>query len=149
VGLWARADQPDPHAPALLLVLAGVVFAAGWTLARGANMQKYIFKRDPTARAFGLLAPSAIGDGERTLLCGGFWSAARHINYLGEILMAVGITLALGAPGDPVPWLYPLYYICLLVPRQIDDDRRCAAKYGALWDEYRARVRWRIIPGIY
>jgi len=63
--------------------------------------------------------------------------------------MAVGITLALGAPGDPVPWLYPLYYIVLLVPRQIADDRRCAAKYGALWDEYRARVRWRIIPGIY
>ena len=28
-------------------------------------------------------------------------------------------------------------------------DRRCAAKYGALWDEYRARVRWRIVPGIY
>ena len=149
VGLWARADEPDPHAPAWLLVLAGVVFAAGWTLARGANMQKFIFKRDPTARAFGLLEPYAIGDGERTLLCGGFWGAARHINYLGEILMAVGITLALGAPGDPVPWLYPLYYIALLVPRQIDDDRRCAAKYGALWDEYRARVRWRIIPGIY
>ncbi|OHV32062.1 MULTISPECIES: ergosterol biosynthesis protein [Pseudofrankia] len=149
VGLWARADEPDPHAPAWLLVLAGVVFAAGWTLARGANMQKFLFKRDPTARAFGLLEPRAVSDGERTLLCGGFWGAARHINYLGEILMATGITLALGAPGDPVPWLYPLYYVGLLVPRQIDDDRRCAAKYGALWDEYRSRVRWRIIPGIY
>jgi delta14-sterol reductase len=112
-------------------------------------MQKFLFKRDRTARAFGRLEPHAIGDGERTLLCSGFWGAARHINYLGEILMAVGITLALGAPGDPVPWLYPLYYIALLVPRQIDDDRRCAAKYGALWDEYCARVRWRIIPGIY
>ncbi|MBL7488879.1 ergosterol biosynthesis protein [Frankia sp. AgB1.9] len=149
VGLWARADQPDPHAPLWLLVLAGVVFATGWTLARGANMQKFLFKRDPTARAFGLLEPRSVSDGERTLLCGGFWGAARHINYLGEILMATGITLALGTPGDPWPWLYPLYYVGLLVPRQIDDDRRCAAKYGALWDEYRARVRWRIIPGIY
>jgi delta14-sterol reductase len=149
VGLWARADQPDPNAPLWLLVLAGVVFATGWTLARGANMQKFLFKRDPTARAFGLLEPRSVSDGERTLLCGGFWGAARHINYLGEVLMATGITLALGTPGDPWPWLYPLYYVGLLVPRQIDDDRRCAAKYGALWDEYRARVRWRIVPGIY
>ncbi|CAB4858545.1 unannotated protein [freshwater metagenome] len=71
------------------------------------------------------------------------------MNYLGEILMAVGLTLALGQPGDLLPWLYPLYYVALLVPRERDDDRRCAAKYGPLWDEYRARVPRRIIPGIY
>jgi delta14-sterol reductase len=71
------------------------------------------------------------------------------VNYLGEILMATGLTLALGDPGDPIPWLYPLYYVALLVPRQIDDDRRCAAKYGALWDEYRTRVPYRIVPGLY
>jgi protein-S-isoprenylcysteine O-methyltransferase Ste14 len=35
------------------------------------------------------------------------------------------------------------------VPRQLDDDRRCAAKYGALWDAYRAKVRYRIIPRIW
>jgi len=42
-----------------------------------------------------------------------------------------------------------LYYVALLVPRERDDDRRCAAKYGALWERYTARVRWRIIPGVY
>lgn len=149
IGLWARAGRPDPHAPAWLLILAGVVFAAGWVLSRGANMQKFSFKRNPDARAFGLLQPRTIGDGEHTLLCGGFWGIARHVNYLGEILMAVGITLALGAPADLIPWLYPLYYVGLLVPRERDDDRRCAAKYGPLWDEYRTRVRWRIIPKVY
>jgi delta14-sterol reductase len=63
--------------------------------------------------------------------------------------MAVGLTLALGHPGTFWPWLYPLYYVALLVPRQLDDDRRCAAKYGALWEEYRRTVRWRIVPFLY
>ncbi|MCA1665429.1 MAG: hypothetical protein LC659_14390 [Myxococcales bacterium] len=48
-----------------------------------------------------------------------------------------------------MPWLYPLYYVVLLLPRQHFDDRRCAAKYGALWSEYCRRVPYRIIPFIY
>jgi delta14-sterol reductase len=63
--------------------------------------------------------------------------------------MATGLTLSLGYPLAFAPWLYPLYYVVLLVPRQVDDDRRCAEKYGALWQEYCRRVPSRIIPGIY
>jgi delta14-sterol reductase len=149
VGLWSQAGQPGSEAPTWLLVLAVAVFLAGWALSRGANLQKYVFKRDPTARAFGLLEPRTISDGTHTLLCSGFWALSRHVNYLGEILIAVGLTLALGDPADPIPWLYPLYYVGLLLPRQVDDDRRCAAKYGPLWDVYRSRVRYRMVPGVY
>jgi delta14-sterol reductase len=63
--------------------------------------------------------------------------------------MATGLALALGRPGSLGVWLYPLYYVALLVPRQLDDDRRCAAKYGALWDAYVKRVPYRIVPGVY
>jgi protein-S-isoprenylcysteine O-methyltransferase Ste14 len=149
VGLWSEAAKPDPHPLTALLVAAAIVFFAGWMLSRGANLQKFFFKTHPETKVFGLLAPKAIGEPGRRLLCSGFWRLSRHINYLGEILMAVGLALALGAPGDPWPWLYPLYYVALLVPRQIDDDKRCAAKYGALWDEYCRRVRFRIVPGVY
>ncbi|HEY8040431.1 MAG TPA: hypothetical protein VIF15_11585, partial [Polyangiaceae bacterium] len=149
VGLWSAARFPDPHTPAPLLALTVLVFFAGWALSRGANLQKFLFKTRPTAKAFGLLAPETVADGDRRLLCSGFWGLSRHINYLGEILMALGLTLALGRPLDPWPWLYPLYYVALLFPRQADDDRRCAAKYGALWTEYCRRVPYRIIPGIY
>ncbi len=149
VGLWGTADRPDPQAPTALL-LAGVgVFFVGWALARGANMQKFFFKLDPGHRFLGLIRPQVVSDGSRALLCSGFWGVSRHVNYLGEICMATGLALVLGWPWTLAPWLYPLYYVLLLVPRERDDHRRCAHKYGALWDEYCRRVRYRIVPGVY
>ena len=149
IGLWSVADLPDPHTPVAVLAAAAVLFFLGWSLARGANMQKYFFKRDPTAKFLGLIAPQVLSDGEHKLLTNGFWGIARHVNYLGEFLMAIGLTLALGYPDHLAPWLYPLYYVALLVPRQIDDDRRCALKYKALWKAYVERVPYRIVPGVY
>ena len=149
VGLWNVAGRPDPQMPAWALVAAAAVFFTGWALSRGANLQKFWFKTQPSKHAFGVLVPGTVTDGARTLLCSGFWGLSRHINYLGEVLMASGLALALGWPGAVGPWMYPLYYVALLVPRQIDDDRRCQEKYGELWARYCARVRWRIVPGIY
>jgi delta14-sterol reductase len=149
VGLWSAASKPDVGTPPLLLAAYALVFFGGWGLSRGANLQKFLFKTRPGAKLFGMLAPEAIGVGSQRLLCSGFWRLSRHINYLGEILMATGLALALGRPLDPWPWLYPLYYLALLLPRQADDDRRCAQKYGALWGEYCKRVPYRIVPGIY
>jgi len=149
IGLWAVADLPDPRTPTPLLVGYALLFFAGWVLARGANLQKFWFKRDPKAMAFGLLEPRAISGDGKHVLAGGFWGLSRHINYLGEILMATALTLCLGYPLELAPWLYPLYYVALLFPRQFFDDRRCAEKYGPLWDEYCRRVPSRIIPGIY
>lgn len=149
VGLWAVADLPDPRSPTWLLALSAAVFFAGWTISRGANLQKYLFKTAPDRAFLGILKPRALRDGKLALLCSGFWGVARHVNYLGEILMALGLTLCLRRPGALAVWLYPLYYVALLLPRERSDERRCAARYGALWDEYRRRVPKRIIPGIY
>ena len=149
VGLWGLADQPNPDASPLLLGLSAIVFFTGWACARGANMQKFTFKTDPDKVFLGIFRPEVVSDDARALLCSGFWGVSRHINYLGEILMATGTALALGYFDSPWPWLYPLYYVALLVPRERDDDRRCAAKYGELWDRYRERVPYRIIPGVY
>jgi protein-S-isoprenylcysteine O-methyltransferase Ste14 len=112
-------------------------------------MQKFTFKRDPSAKFLGWMAPVVVTDGDKKLLVSGFWRVSRHVNYLGEIVMATGLTLALGHPAVWTAWLYPLYYVALLVPRQIDDDRRCAEKYGPLWKEYLERVPYRIVPGVY
>jgi delta14-sterol reductase len=149
VGLWSVAALPTPHTSTATLVTAAITFYLGWSLARGANMQKFAFKRDPNAKFLGWIVPVTVADGERKLLVSGFWRVSRHVNYLGEILMATGLTLALGQPDVWTTWLYPLYYVVLLVPRQIDDDRRCAEKYGSLWTEYCSKVPHRIVPGVY
>ncbi len=121
IGLWVVADRTNPGSSAGYLTLSAFIFFAGWSLARGANMQQRI-------------------------LCSGFWGLSRHVNYLGEVLMATGLTLALGWPWLVIPWLYPLYYVVLLGARANDDDRRCAQKYGELWQQYREKVPWRIVP---
>lgn len=148
VGLWSVADLPNPATSTPMLVIAGVTFFLGWSLARGANMQKFTFKRDPSAKFLGI-TPEVVTDGHKKLLVSGFWRVSRHVNYLGEILMATGLTLALGHWGVWSTWLYPLYYVALLFPRQHDDDKRCAAKYGPLWKTYCEKVPYRIVPGVY
>jgi delta14-sterol reductase len=146
--LWSTADLPDPHTPAWLLVIYVLIFFAGWVLSRGANLQKYLFKKDPE-KPFLWITPEMITDGSNTLLVNGFWGVSRHINYLGEILMGTGIILCTGYPSLIWPWLYPLYYVGLLFTRQIDDNKRCALKYGELWRTYEKKVPYRIIPFIY
>ncbi len=149
VGLWVTAGLPNPGTPWWALVLFALVFFVGWALARGANMQKYSFKTGPERAFLGFMKPRTLSDGKNSLLVSGFWAVSRHINYLGEILMATGLTLVLGYPGRWVIWLYPLYYVALLFPRERADERRCAAKYGDLWAEYVGRVPRRIIPWLY
>jgi len=64
-GLWATAElaAPSIHNDGLWLALAASVFFCGWVLARGANLQKYYFKRfPPDVFYFGSLNRSAMVD---------------------------------------------------------------------------------------
>jgi hypothetical protein len=148
IPFWSTANLSSPNQSPLLIILGVLVFFCSWGLSRGANLQKYFFKRNPNKSFLGI-QPKTITDGKRTLLVNGFWGLSRHINYLGEIGMATGMVIAIGHLFLPWPWLYPLYYVALLFPRQMDDDKRCEAKYGALWQEYLKKVPYRIIPKIY
>ncbi|MDB5229112.1 MAG: ergosterol biosynthesis protein [Bacteroidota bacterium] len=148
IALWSTADLPNPHTSTWLLCIYALIFFCGWGLSRGANLQKYFFKKDPKKSFLGIV-PEVVTDGQKVLLSNGFWGVSRHINYLGEILMATGIILCVGYPLMIAPWLYPLYYVVLLFPRQIDDDKRCALKYGEMWKAYVKKVPYRIIPYLY
>jgi len=141
------------------------LFFFGWIFTRGANLQKYQYKMHPETQEFQFLTmrfkqqtiESAGGKGR--LICSGFWSKARHINYFGEIVQAIAIAI----PGwlfashhnlpvfwQVLPWLYPLYYIALFIPRELEDERICAKKYGKeAWTEYTTKVPYRIIPYVY
>ena len=152
--LWAMAAQPDPGfstvASYALVAGAGAVFLIGWTISRGANLQKYTFKRWPERKFLGLIEPQYIVAGERKILCSGFWGAARHFNYFGEGLFGLSIALCFGHFGNPWAWSYMIFVVTMFTWRQIEDDRACAEKYGPeKWAEYQERVPYRIVPGIY
>jgi protein-S-isoprenylcysteine O-methyltransferase Ste14 len=148
ISLWSTVDLPNPQTPTWQLGIYVLIFFCGWGLSRGANLQKFYFKKNPKKSFLGIV-PETISDGNNSLLVNGFWGLSRHINYLGEILMGTGIILCTGYPTLFWPWLYPLYYVVLLFPRQIDDDKRCFLKYGELWKEYQQKVPYKIIPYIY
>ena len=148
IALWSIVNLQNPNTPTWLLFCFALVFISGWILSRGANMQKYFFKTQPEKTFLGI-KPKIISDGNMTLLVNGFWGASRHINYMGEILMGLAIALSVGYPGIIWVWFYPLYYVVLLLLRQIDDDKRCSSKYGNLWMSYTKKVKYRIIPYLY
>jgi delta14-sterol reductase len=148
VALWATVNLSNPKIPLWLTIVFALIFFLGWTLARGANMQKYCFKISPEKSFLGI-KPFVLSDGKHSLLANGFWGKSRHINYLGEILEATGIVLCVGYFEVWWIWLYPLYYVVLLFTREADDNKICKAKYGELWSVYTKKVKYRIIPYIY
>lgn len=125
-------------------------FYAGWVLTRGPNLQKFYFKTDPTQRKVfaGLLEQRTIKDSR--ILCSGFWGLSRHINYFGETVQSIAISIPPWfVSGSLLPFLYPLYYVLLFTARQLDDDRICLEKYGEKWEQYMSVVPYRIIPFVW
>jgi delta14-sterol reductase len=100
------------------------LFFSGWLLSRGANLQKYHFKRDPKLKTFCFLPwwiPSpirnllrveqlAVPHSKDRLLLSGWWGLARHVNYCGEILQAIALAL----PGVLVSSMLFLLYVVFL-----------------------------------
>ncbi len=85
---------------------------------------------------------------ESLLLLSGWWGLSRHFHYVAEIGLALAWTLPAGF-AHIVPYTYVVFLAALLVDRAGRDDRRCRAKYGADWERYCERVRWRIVPYVY
>lgn len=127
------------------------LFLGGWVLTRGANAQKFACKVGRRSFLWGAVPMVTLPGSKGRILVSGWWGVSRHVNYAGEVLQALALALpALLSAGSWYALLYPLYYVALFVPRALDDDAQCRAKYGdALWDAYTAAVPWRIVPWVY
>ncbi len=130
--------------PMWAIVSLCLLFITGFWLFRGANEQKHRFKRDPETTIWGRPAESLDG----RLLVSGFWGIGRHLNYTGEICVYLAFTLTTGFVSG-IPYLLPLWLVCLLSHRSLRDERRCSSKYGALWASYKERVPHSMLPFIY
>jgi protein-S-isoprenylcysteine O-methyltransferase Ste14 len=135
------------------LPVAGVVGivalqTAGYVIFRGTNIQKHRFRNDPKRLIWGK-KPEFIQTSRGTpLLVSGFWGIARHLNYLGDLMMGLAWCLVCGF-SNVLPYFYIIYFTILLVHRERRDHVTCAKKYGDDWVAYCKRVRWRIVPGVY
>ena len=154
----------------------------GYYVFRGANNEKNRFRTDPKDPKVAHLKYMETKSGSK-LLISGWWGTARHINYLGDWIMAWSYCLPTGiagylvsqnsshpadghifggTPGGPrvyqgeakgygmaITYFYVLYFAILLIHREMRDEEKCTRKYGEDWEEYRKKVPWRILPGVY
>jgi delta14-sterol reductase len=154
-----------------VLAIVGV----GYYIFRAANNEKNRFRTNPSDPRVSHLEYITTSTGSK-LLMSGWWGMARHINYFGDWIMAFSYCLPTGISGylihshiDPVTgtvtrkveqgeargwgmlftYFYIVYFFVLLAHRQMRDDTKCERKYGKDWEKYTARVKSRIIPGIY
>jgi delta14-sterol reductase len=123
---------------------------AGFCIFRGTNIQKHYFRKDPDKplRWWGVMPEYIETSTGSRLLTNGFWGWARHLNYLGDLMMALAWCLTCGF-DHLLPYFYIIYFTILLVHRERRDHMACAEKYGEDWEAYCAKVKWRILPGVY
>ncbi|KAK4534333.1 hypothetical protein CDCA_CDCA01G0358 [Cyanidium caldarium] len=148
--LHDQRPLPSWHAAGIL----GVAALGGY-LFRSANSQKDSFKRDPQrpvtrAWRWRRRTPGNRTFGEGRILASGWWGLARHMNYTGDLLLALSFSLpCIGGPGGAWAFFYFFYLLILLIHRSKRDDERCARKYGKSWAEYCRAVPQVFLPGIW
>ncbi|KAI9827951.1 MAG: erg24, C-14 sterol reductase [Phylliscum demangeonii] len=91
------AVHPVQLGPARALAILGLQ-ALGYYIFRAANNQKHRFRTQPRDPRTAHLASIRTAAGTR-LLVSGWWGRARHINYLGDWLMAWATCLPTGLAG--------------------------------------------------
>jgi delta14-sterol reductase len=161
-----------PKGVALVLGVQGI----GYYIFRSANNQKNQFRTDPNDPRVKHLDFIETASGSK-LITSGWWGYARHINYLGDWIMSWSFSLPTGLAGFamveqfnastgrlekravqteesrgwavPITYFYLIYFAILLIHRERRDEAKCRRKYGADWDRYTSKVRYRILPGIY
>ncbi|KAF8522191.1 ERG4/ERG24 ergosterol biosynthesis protein [Hysterangium stoloniferum] len=124
--------------------LVFAVHGLGYYIFRTANAEKNNFRngRNPKNLQF------IVTESGSKLITSGWWGLSRHPNYLGDLLMALGYSMATGA-NTPITYFYPIYFAVLLVHRQMRDDENCEKKYGKDWIKYKKLVPYRIVPYVY
>lgn len=147
--LQAQYLVHHPHDLPVWAVVAIVALnLAGYAIFRGANSQKHRFRRAPERLVWGRPADYIQTARGALLLTSGWWGLARHMNYCGDLMIALSWCLPAGI-GHVLPYFHIVYFTILLVHRERRDDAMCLAKYREDWRRYRQRVPWRIVPGLY
>ena len=82
---------------------------------------------------------------EQVVISSGPYAVVRHPMYAGAFVMLLGVPLSL-ASWFAAPALVPL--VAVIVVRLLDEERVLARELAG-YDDYRQRVRSRLIPGVW
>ena len=122
--------------PVLALTMAGLLLAgAGWTLIAAAF----------SANAFAVPIVKDQSDRGQTVIDGGIYAFIRHPLYAGVVLTLIGIALWLGSVAAALTSVVPF---CVIVARIVVEEKFLRTRLTG-YDAYAARVRYRLVPGIW
>lgn len=137
---WVGITAIDRRGFDAWIVVGGVVWLTGLVLEIAADAQKAAFRRDPAHRG--------------RFIDTGVWSWSRHPNYLGEILVWIGVAIVALPAASGWQWvtvISPVFVVLLLtrvsgIPLL---ERRADERWGdeAAYREYKARTPV-LVPGI-
>ena len=86
-----------------------------------------------------------IQEGHR-LLTENIYARVRHPSYTGLIVRSLGWTLVFRSIVGVIAWLVLVAFIHRRIRHE---ERVLKSEFGAEWDEYCRRTRWRLLPGVY
>jgi protein-S-isoprenylcysteine O-methyltransferase Ste14 len=131
----AILTTPDEQTGLSPLFLIGTfAFVLGSIVEVGSEVQRKSFKKDPRNAG--------------KPYTGGLFGLARHINYSAYAVMRSGAALATGGWvwGSIIAGFFFRDFATRGVPIL---DEYCTKRYGATWLEFKKRVPYKLVPGIY
>ncbi len=133
--LDARRFHWTPPLPLALKVVGGALLAVSW----------FFLFRSLTDNPFASALVRIQTEREHRVVSTGVYSLVRHPMYLGGILMFVGGPLVTGAASALAA---SMALSPLLVVRIIEEEALLAAELPG-YDDYRRRVRYRLVPFVW
>ena len=119
--------------PAAISVIGDVLVGAGLLVAMITTIQN------------GYAAANVTVEADQTVVSSGMYSVVRHPMYLGNVVMMIGLPLALGSY-----WalLFIVPNLAVLATRILDEEKVLTLELAGYRD-YTARVHYRLVPGVW
>ena len=132
------------HLPAFSLPLLGVAVSfLGLYIRRRAVIENFQFHSGTVETS------STDSFTSKGILTSGWWGCVRHPDYLGDIILSIGLAIPAGYAGV-VPWIAPVCVFLTTCCRIRENEKSSQKGHDkTVWKNYVATVPYRLIPRIY